>query len=107
MILRLLFCALVVVICGCTSSSSPSVVEENKRNLADPGFAVGVLPDGRSVVRYRIDMGSANDHWIYVVDGAATVTKNHETGGKGSYNSVQVVIDGQEFVSSPVVEKRD
>ena len=105
---RLLFCALVFVMFGCTHYESPSVVRENRENLAGPGFSVGVLPDGRSVVRYRIDMGSANDHWIYVVDDTATVSQNHEAqSGKTSYNAVQVVIDGQKFVLSPVVEKQD
>lgn len=105
---RLLFCALVFVMLGCTNYDSPSVVRENRENLAGPGFSVGVLPDGRSVVRYRIDMGSAHEHWIYVVDGAATVSQNHRIqNGKSSYNAVQVVIDGQKFVLSPVVEKQD
>lgn len=105
---RLLFCALVFVMFGCTKYDSPSVVRENRENLAGPGFSVGALPDGRNVVRYRIDMGNANDHWIYVVDGTATVSQNHEAqSGKTSYNAVQVVIDGQKFVLSPVVEKQD
>jgi hypothetical protein len=105
---RLLFCALVFVMLGCTRSDSPSVVRENRENLAGPGFLVGVLPDGRNVVRYRIDMGSDNDHWIYVVDGTATVSTNHTDNiGKTSYNSVQVVIGGQKFTLSPVVEAQD
>lgn len=92
---RLLFCALVFVMFGCTHYESPSVVMANRKNLAGPGLPVGVLPDGRSVVRYCIDMGSANDHWIYVVDDTATVSQNHEAPhGKSSYNAVQVVIDG-------------
>jgi hypothetical protein len=53
----------------------------NKANLSKAGEEVGVLPDGRRVIRYEIEMGSnIHNHWLYVVDGSITVNRTESHG---------------------------
>lgn len=75
----------------------------NKTTLAGSGEYIGTLPDGRKIVRYKLDMGSnIHDHWIYVTEGSITINRT-ESHGKSSSNHVDVIIDGVKY--QPVVEK--
>lgn len=86
--------------CGEISRNHPTVLAENQQTLSGKGEEVGVLPDGRKVVRYRLDMGKheiipteRNPHWVYVVDNV--VTLNHEVSqGKTTANQTEVIING-------------
>ena len=87
---------LVLAIIGCEGANSPNVVARNKVMLSSKGDLVGVLPDGRTVVRYQIDRGDAeHDHYIYVVGDSNSTTDNHvQNHGKNStHNHVEAVIE--------------
>lgn len=86
---------------GCTQHDDPAVMAHNRGQLATSGVVVGVLPDGRRVVRYCLDMGTdLHDHWVYVV--GDTVTVNHaEQHGKATQNHVEVVIGGVRYIAAP------
>lgn len=78
---------------GCVQPNDPTVMSNNKATLAGDGEEIGTLPDGRKLVRYRLQMGSQNDHWVYVTNN--TITINHtEQHGKTSSNHTEVIIDG-------------
>lgn len=100
---RLIALSILVLACvGCTSHTDPTVMAMNKANLAKAGEEVGVLPDGRRVVRYELEMGSnIHNHWIYVVDGSITVNRA-ESNGKSSANHTDVIIDGIKYNLVPV-----
>lgn len=88
---------------GCDiSHTDPSVMALNKANLAKSGEEVGVLPDGRRVVRYELEMGSNKyNHWLYVVDGSITVNRT-VTNGNTSANHTSVIIDDIKYNLVPV-----
>jgi hypothetical protein len=95
---------LILMIClaGCKSYNDPSVKEANKTTLAGPGQEVGILPDGRQVVRYELSMGdSTNPHWVYIVNDSSTTTINHKV---GKTPKVEVIIDGEKYNLSPDAE---
>jgi hypothetical protein len=58
--------------------TNPAVMARNVETLAGPGTVVGALPDGRQVRVYKIDRGAYHDHYVYVIDGAATASNNFE-----------------------------
>ena len=90
-----------ICLAGCKSYNDPSVKEANKTTLAGPGQEVGILPDGRQVVRYELSMGnSSQPHWIYIVDNNST-TINHQV---GKTPKVEVIIDGAKYNLSPNAE---
>ena len=97
--------------CGtATPYNHPTIVAYNKQKLAGPGEEVGILPDGRKLVRYSIHMGSdefgvtEHHHWVYVVENSnskpTSITINREI--QTSFNHVEVIIDG---ISYKPVEK--
>lgn len=96
--MRILSICLLGLVCfsGCENirgRTHPEIISKNKQILSSGGEEVGTLPDGRPVVRYEIDMGDVgHNHFIYVVSGSDSITKNGETGGKHSFNSVQAEI---------------
>ena len=100
---RLIALSILVLVCvGCTSHTDPSVIALNKANLAKAGEEVGILPDGRRVVRYELEMGDRlHNHWLYVVDGSITVNRT-EKHGKTSANHTDVIIDGIKYNLVPV-----
>ena len=100
---RLIALSILVLVCvGCTSHTDPSVIALNKANLAKAGEEVGVLPDGRRVVRYELEMGSnIHNHRLYVVDGSITVNRT-ESHGKARANHTDVIIDGIKYNLVPV-----
>lgn len=78
--MKLIFAFLIVLICGCKDSNDPRVIKNNKLTLSQNGEEIGILPDGRKVFRYRIDMGDYHsDHWIYVVEKSITVNREEST----------------------------
>ncbi len=87
------------------TKDSPEVIKINQNTLSGPGEEIGVLPDGRKVVRYQIEIGSnLHNHFIYMENDVVTV--NHEKShGKADYNHVEVFIDNQKFSLVPMVEK--
>lgn len=92
------------IIVGCTQHNDPTVMATNKAILGTSGEYVGTLPDGRKIVRYRLEMGdNIHDHWVYVTEGSITInrTENH---GKTRSNHVDVIIDGVKY--APVVEEQ-
>lgn len=90
---------------GCKEDyNDPAILHKNKTRLSQGGQEVGVLPDGRKVVRYELDMGSRmHNHWIYVVDGSVSVNQP-QSHGKATANHVTVVIDGQNYSLAPTTE---
>jgi len=56
----------------------------NADSLAKNGEEVGVLPDGRKVIRYSVVVPStyymAFEHFIYVVDGSVTMNREVQNG---------------------------
>jgi len=98
--MKYIFClfvfSLLFVECGCTTRNDPTVVKANEATLAGSGEAVGTLPDGRKVVRYRIEMGDSHDHWLYVTDGSITINRS-QSNGKTTSNHVDVIIDGVKY----------
>lgn len=98
---------LLLFVVGCTSPDDPTVLSKNKTTLSKAGQEVGVLPDGRKIVRYEVEMGNTmHNHWIYVVDGTISInyTANH---GKTTANHVHVVIEGQKYNLVPVTSEPD
>lgn len=92
--ITILFVASMII--GCTNPNDPSVVAWNKKNLSSTGEEVGILPDGRKVVRYEISRGDKLSHWVYIVNGS--VTTNHlEKNGKTDVNHVEVMIEGTSY----------
>jgi uncharacterized protein YcfL len=104
---RMIAIVTLLFVVGCTSHDDPTVMYKNKTTLSKSGEEVGVLPDGRRVVRYELEMGSnIHNHWLYVVDG--TITINHtESHGKTTANHVHVVIEGQKYNLVPVTSETD
>ena len=91
-------------ISGCTPHNDPAIMSSNKSVLAGNGEEVGVLPDGRKLVRYRLSMGSnIRYHWVYIVDNTITINRT-ESHCKTSSNHVDVIIDGVTY--KPVVENQ-
>lgn len=89
-----------LVFTGCTPSPQEAVAI-NKDELSKDGESVGNLPDGRAVKRWTVWSPDATRvHYIYVVDGATTVSTNRlEAQGKTSVNRTDVVvINGKEYV---------
>lgn len=94
-----------LVLMGCnTRYDDPTVVAINQHRLAGQGDTVGTLPDGRKVIRYPIDMGTAHSHWIYVVDNTITVNRT-ESHGKTTSNHVDVIINGVTY--KPELEQQE
>ena len=80
---------------GCTKYNDPAIMASNKKELAGLGEDVGILPDGRHVSRYELDMGDTSPrHWLYVVDRSDSTTLN-VTDNKQHH--VEVMIDGQTY----------
>ncbi len=89
---------------GCNQSDISSYREANLKShkdyninsLSQGGEEVGVLPDGRKVIRYSVLLPStspdASQHYIYVVDGSVTLNRRVSV-GKYSHNQVTVLID--------------
>lgn len=101
---KLLIAFCLIGLAGCTQYNDPTVMATNKATLETSGEYVGTLPDGRRIVRYRLEMGdNIHDHWVYVTEGSITInrTENH---GKTSSNHVDVIIDGVKY--APVVEEK-
>jgi len=95
----------VALFIGCTPHNDPTIMSNNKAVLAGDGETVGTLPDGRRVVRYRLDMGSEiKDHWVYVVDNTITINRT-ELHGKISSNHVDVIVNGVTY--QPVKNNED
>lgn len=98
---KLIVCFVIAIslFAGCTAHNDPAIMSINKSTLAGSGEEVGVLPDGRKVIRFQLEMGSHyHDHWIYVVEGSPTVTVNRtESHGKSSSNHADVIIDGVNY----------
>ncbi len=69
----------------------------NINSLSQGGEEVGVLPDGRKIIRYSVLLPStshdASQHYIYVVDGSVTLNRRVSV-GKYSHNEVTVLLDG-------------
>lgn len=87
---------------GCSPDipfNDPTVVSYNKQQLSGPGEEIGVLPDGRKLVRYQVSMGRNNlgtyyhPHWVYVIDNSITINREIQE-GKTTTNHVEVIVDG-------------
>lgn len=92
---------------GCADHNSPEILAKNKAIISTSGQEVGVLPDGRRLIRYEIEMGIKDNHWVYIVNGSDSITVNHseQNGEDSSSNHVEVFINGVRYNLSPVVEK--
>ena len=95
---------LCLVGCGCVNHNDPKIMSENKTTLATAGQEVGVLPDGRKVIRYEIDMGISHNHWIYVTDGSISMNHTVSVDDDSTTNEVQVIIEGKKYNLSPIIE---
>lgn len=80
-------CVLLTFGCvGCSPSEADLKKWEkyNIDSLSKNGEEVGVLPDGRKVIRYSVAMPSswskADQHFIYVVDGSVTMNREIQNG---------------------------
>jgi len=70
--------------------------QRNADALSIPGERLGVLPDGREVLRWQVP---AEGHFIYVVGEDATTTLNRpERIGKVTHRRVEVTIGGVRYV---------
>ncbi len=96
--MKIISLLILATLIGCTPDRNvmmANVMAANKKELAGHGENVGVLPDGRNIIRYRLERGDyLADHWIYVVDGGGTTTLNVYR-NKSHY--VEVTIDGQKY----------
>lgn len=91
---------LVLLLAGCgdtRNADDPTVLKEQAEALAKEGEVVGRLPDGREILRYRIERGMSHDHYIYITGNTITVNRDVPS-GKTSYNHVEVFIDGIPYV---------
>lgn len=61
---------------GCKGPSDPEIRAQNARTIAEGGDVIGTLPDGRTIRCCRINRGMSEDHYIYIVEGASSVTTN-------------------------------
>jgi hypothetical protein len=88
---------------GCTTDFSAHQASNlqkhkdyNTTSLSKGGEEVGVLPDGRKVIRYSVVVPStwstADEHFVYVVDKTVTVNRSVRV-GKGKKNEATVFID--------------
>ncbi len=85
---------------GCSDGQhgySEQVKEHNINSLSKEGEEIGVLPDGRKVIRYRVVFRKTSlqtdEHFIYIVDGSVTANRSVPT-GKYRKNEVTVLFDG-------------
>ena len=100
--MKFVLCATMLMgLMGCSSTpyTDPVVKSENQARLSKEGEYVGTLPDGRSVERYWVSMGSDfPSHWIYVTKGSMTVNRTTVTtdseGNQTKTHYVDVMIDG-------------
>lgn len=100
-------CLFLLILIGCgPDRNSPEVILLNKNVLSGPGEEVGILQDGRKIVRYEIEMGAnTRNHFVYITNDVITV--NHvESHGKVSHNHVEVFIDNQKYSLVPIVEEK-
>lgn len=92
--LKNLFALLLVLFTiGCMCAAE--VKEHNKEQFENGGTVAGQLPDGRDIKRYTlyfVSSGNMQVHYIYVVDGTTTISKNHTIPKKPT--QVEVFIDG-------------
>lgn len=97
-IVSLMSLAILLVGCGEVDRNHPSIVAINQQTLSGKGEEVGVLPDGRKIVRYGLHMGTNHHpHWVYVVDNV--FTHNSEISqGKTTVNQTEVVINGVTYI---------
>lgn len=106
---RLLLLLLFPALLGCpTAPNDPVVIQKNAATFAADPEVVAVLPDGSRVVRYRVDRGSQDEHWVYLVDNRAAITLNYTevtSNGKTQTRTphVEVLVDGVKFV--PMAEQ--
>lgn len=99
-------CLFLMIFTGCgPDRNSPEVILYNKNVLSGPGEEVGILQNGKKIIRYEIEMGvNERNHFVYMIDDVITV--NHvESHGKVSYNHVEVFIDNQKYSLVPIVEE--
>lgn len=95
--MKALFGLFLVFAVGCTAHNDPAVMATNATTLSGAGEPVGTLPDGRRIVRYRLEMGSnTKDHWVYITDNTITINRE-ERHGKHTNNHVDVIVDGVHY----------
>jgi len=102
--MKMTIALLTLCLVGCPNSDDPKIMLANKNNLATAGQEVGVLPDGRKVIRYELDMGREHNHWIYVTDGSVSLNRKVSYGEDSTMNDVQVIIEGKKYNLSPIIE---
>ena len=86
--------------CGDVSSYREANLKKHKdyniTSLSKGGEEVGVLPDGRKLIRYSVVVPSTwsteDEHFVYVVDKTVTVNRSVRV-GKGKKNEATVFID--------------
>lgn len=102
---RMITIFVLLFVFGCEGDyTDPVIIAQNKTRLSQAGQEVGVLPDGRKVIRYELDMGrTMHNHWIYVVDGSLSINQT-QSHGKTTANHVHVVIEGQNYKLVPTTE---
>ena len=106
--MKILSCLIALLfVIGCSDRNSSDVIANNEQTLKGPGEHVGILADGRELVRYQIAMGvHEHDHYVYLIKNDKTImTINHSAQqGKVTANHVEVIIDGQLYLPAPKEE---
>jgi hypothetical protein len=84
---------------GCSDEYDAEQKAATKASMESPEN-IGVLPNGKTLKRIKIDRGDKHDHFVYFVD--ETVTINYAVPqGKTTANQVTVLIDGIEYSATP------
>lgn len=101
--MRCLFLFLLVVVIGCCSGCdnwdelhNAQMIRAQKKNataVSKGGAIVGKLPDGRALKVIEIDDGFSRTHFVYIVDGARSVSTNRlERSGKTDVVKTEAVV---------------
>ena len=114
---KALIAAVVSLLVGCSDPTKKNEVinqtnSSNRQTLASAPVVVGMLPNGRSVVKYTIghvsQSGHVNTHYLYVVDNETTVSSNYTTvSGKMSIDNVNVVVHNGPLTESELLALAD
>lgn len=84
---------------GCSDEYDADEKAATKASMESPEI-IGVLPNGKTLKRIKIERGDQLDHFVYLVD--ETITINHAVPfGKTTVNQVTVLIDGIEYSATP------